>query len=146
MKRDMDLCRNILQIIEDHEGHLVNIEDIVARTGRPRQLCFHHCHIMFEAGLLDEKSKQLTRKIPNPGYRAPVGQFDPKKAYCEVYDSTWTAYSLSWKGHEFLGESRNEEHWSQAKEVVKKSGTWSFSVIVEVLKSIAVDACKMNLG
>lgn len=144
MKRDMDLCREILKAVEDHESHLVNIDEIVARIEKPRPICFHHCHVMFEAGLLDEKSKQLTRRVANPNYRAPKETFDPDKAYFEIHDGTWVAFSLTWEGHEFLDESRNDEHWNQAKDVVRKSGTWSFSIIADVLKSIAIEACKLS--
>ncbi len=145
MKRDMDLCREILCSLEGMREHTVELVQLVEAVGKPRDVCYYHCHILSQAGLLHEHSQQLTRKLPNIGYSAPAGQFDSSKATITVHAGTWIAYSLTWQGHEFLDQSRNPEHWEKAKSLAKKSGTWSFSIIVEILKKIAVEAFSMQL-
>lgn len=145
MKRDMDLCREILRALEEFNEHTVELKTVVAAVDKPMDVCYHHCHILFEAGLLDERKKELTQKLPNPGYSAPRGQFDETKAYTTVSTGKWIAYSLTWQGHEFLDQSRNPQHWERAKDLARSSGTWSFSVIVDILKTIVIDAWTKNV-
>lgn len=140
MKRDMDLCREILRSLEESEERVVELAVIVEAVGRPKKECYHHCHILAEAGLLHERYEEQTQKIPNLNYRARPGEFDPSKATYTVHAGTWIAYSLTWQGHEFLDESRNTAHWEKAKSVAQVSGTWSFSVISDILKNIVTEA------
>lgn len=142
----MDLCRDILSSLEEMEEHTVELERVVDSVSKPRDICYHHCHILAEAGLLRGRSKELTQRIPNPGYSAPPGEFDSSKAAITVHAGMWIAYSLTWQGHEFLDQSRNPEHWERAKSVARTSGTWSFSVIAEILKSIVVDAWTKHIN
>lgn len=140
MKRDMDLCREILSTLEQMDGHTIELQRVVELLKKPNDVCYHHCHILSEAGLLHERCTEMTQKIPNVGYRAPAGQFDHSKASITIHAGMWIAYSLTWQGHEFLDQSRNPEHWEKAKSVAKSAGTWGFAVIVDILKTIVVDA------
>jgi hypothetical protein len=146
MKRDMDLCRQILSTLEQIDGHTIQLERVVELLNKPSDVCYHHCHILSEAGLLHERSKEMTQRIPNIGYSAAAGQFDHSKASITVHAGIWIAYSLTWQGHEFLDQSRNGAHWEKAKSVANSAGTWSFSVIADILREIAVNAWKHQLS
>lgn len=61
---------------------------------------------------------------------------------CGLPDSV-TIMRPTWAGHDFLDATRDPSIWSQAKEKVFKPGvSWTFSILVEVLKAEA----KRRLG
>ena len=47
--------------------------------------------------------------------------------------------SLTWQGHEFLDNARNEEVWGKTKEIVKeKGGSASFEIFTGVMTNVAM--------
>jgi hypothetical protein len=47
-----------------------------------------------------------------------------------------TVFRLTWSGHDFLDAARDDTLWNKAKEKVLKPGlSWTFSILVEYLKS-----------
>lgn len=115
MKRDMDLVRQILITIEDHEhGYAPQTIDI---PGYGQDVIGFHVLLLGEAGLLDvTESSTYGSKTP-----------------------TAFARRLRWEGYEFLGNARNETIWSKVKStVVAKGGTVSF----DVLKFLVTETAK----
>ena len=119
MKRDLDLCLEVLRRIEEHEW-----------SSMPAKLAFelksdskaieYHCKILTDAGLL-------------------VGHEGALKGKPAMF------YRLSWQGHEFLDASRNPTHWEKAKDVAKKS-SGGFELIRSVLSGLATEAAKAMAG
>jgi len=118
MKRNMDLIRKILMVLNEHEhGYApdeLNIE------GFSEDEIGYHCLILGEAGLLEVSDSSC---------------FDSESP-------TADPVRLTWDGHEFIENAKNENVWSQAKEVVGKVGEASFSVWTGVLSNIVL----RNLG
>jgi hypothetical protein len=53
------------------------------------------------------------------------------------------ATSLTWEGHKFLANARDDTRWQQAKEVVKqKGGDVSPGVLTQLLTSLAKSALR----
>jgi Hypothetical protein (DUF2513) len=121
MKRDMDLVRKILFVMEDDdwylsfgEGHLPQVE------GYSEEQIQYHMQIMAQAGLLHLESYEIDAGAP--------GQTIKMKSY-----------SLSWDGHEFLAAARNDTFWNRAKAEMAKAigdtGRFMLPVLTELLTS-----------
>lgn len=118
MKRDMDLVRKILIAMNDHEhGHAPRNLEI---EGYSDEEIGYHCFILSEAGLIHAADT------------TSMGSSSPEAI----------PIRLTWSGHEFIDNAKNENIWSQTKEAVGKVGDVSFSVWASVLSSVV----KNNLG
>jgi hypothetical protein len=115
MKRDMDLVRQILMIIEDHEhGFAPETIDV---DGYTKETIGYHLVLMEEAGLIRAADTTL--------FGGPSPSAMPER--------------LTWAGHEFIANARNETIWAKVKAtVVAKGGSVSF----EVLKFLVVETAK----
>jgi hypothetical protein len=96
MKRDMDLVRQILQAVENHDT--VNRRPVVEIEGRSREEVSYHVMIMAQAGLLDA-----------------VDSSDMHNGLI------WKVRSLTWAGHEFLDAVRSETVWNEVKKQAKSA-------------------------
>lgn len=118
MKRNMDLVREILIKMEEHEqGYAPNY---LAIPGFTEEEIGYHCFLLNDAGLIDAADDSHAGS-PSPS-AIPL--------------------SLTWAGHEFIANAKNENIWGQAKESIKKVGEVSFSVWASVLSEVV----KNNLG
>lgn len=117
MKRDMDLCREILKAIEDSEKvplGWINI-DI---PGHPKESVSYHVMQLEMAGLITAKNLS------------------------NMSGFSYAPISLTWTGHEFLDAARNDTIWNQAKDlVIRNAGGLSF----ELLKVTLTDLGKRAL-
>jgi hypothetical protein len=115
MKRDMDLVREILMVMEDHEhGFAPNPFEV---PGYTEEVVGYHLALMGEAGLI-RAHDVTTHNAATP---------------------TAIASRITWEGHEFLANARNETVWSKVKSiVVAKGGSVSF----EVLKFLVLETAK----
>jgi len=118
MKRDMDLVRKIMMIMNEHEHG--NAPRRIEIEGYSAEQIAYHCFIMDEAGLI-------------------------QAADCSSMSSTSPEaipIRLTWDGHEFIENASNENIWNQTKGAVAKVGDVSFSVWASVLSKVVLD----NLG
>lgn len=118
MKRSMDLVRKILLAMNDHEdGYAPNDMGI---EGHSEEEIGYHCLIMSEAGLIVASNT------------SPMSSTTP----------TAMPIRLTWAGHEFIDNAKNDRVWSQTKQALSKVGDVSFSVFASVLSKIVTQ----NLG
>ena len=117
MKRDMDLVRKIVFVLEEHSlGY--HAESVTIDGYTKDQICYH-AYIMKQAGLIDGVDLAL-RTGQSPSVM-------PTK--------------LTWEGHEFADAARNETNWKKATtKIAATVGTASLAVLTELLKQIAKDA------
>lgn len=110
MKRDMDLCREILLYLEMQPfgpGY-INIEI----EGRTEEEVFYHLRLMSEANLIDaEDVSKSTQKMK------------------------WRAKCLTWNGHEFLEASKNNNIWTEAKKTLKDKGV---GMVFDIFKALLI--------
>src|SRR5690242_13604202 len=104
MKRDMDLVRAILLAMEEHSEGFA--PDAIAASGFSRDQIGYHIYLLGQAGLMEVAvTTGLSDRSPQA---IPV--------------------NLTWAGHEFLANAREERNWLQAKKVIKGAGEVSFAV------------------
>jgi hypothetical protein len=115
MKRDMDLVRQILMTIEDHEHGYA--PETIEVPGYTEEVIGFHLLLMGEAGLLKVVESSVF------GAHTPDAVVE----------------RITWAGYEFLANARNETVWNRVKGiVVAKGGSVSF----EVLKFLVVETAK----
>lgn len=117
MKRDMDLIRTLMLLLEEQED--ANQELKLPATMDKKEAIYH-------LKLLEQAGYALL-KIQGPGDNV-----------------MWIYSSLTWDGHEFLSAIKNDTVWSKVKqETVKQGGNIPF----EVLKTLAIQvSTKLFLG
>ena len=117
MKRDMDLVRKILMLLDEHPQRFAPSIEI---EGYSQEQIGYHAYIMIQAGLVT--GSDVTAH-GDPGPQAIIS-------------------SLTWQGHEFLDAARDPSLWRQAKEVVEKVGT----APIQVWTSVLTDLVKSSIG
>lgn len=111
MKRDYELIRKMLLEIEEKENPLT-----FARISCPE---YSHEKVVFHVEMLERAGL-----IYVEGIYSPLGPM---------------VRALTWEGHEFLDQARNETVWKKAMGYVKdKGGSVSFTILAEVLKKFAM--------
>lgn len=115
MKRDMDLVRELLLQMEEHEhGRAPRTFEV---EGHSEDEIGYHILIMAEAGLI------VAIPIETMGQNSPAA----------------IPIRLTWAGHDFLDASRDDERWKKARGIFVKVGGVTFDVAKAVLTSIATD-------
>lgn len=125
MKRDMELCRKILLEIEEQ---YVDESLYLQIDGYTVEAIAYHCRLLHEAGLLLS--------------------FDAQYANDHLYN--YEVGPLTWEGHNFLDEIREDTVWGKTKDVIKKEGlpfVWNVtktiaSSILSAMTEGAVNALK----
>lgn len=121
MKRDLDLVRNLLEIFEREIKPGEYLQTFKADLGHPAEVTLAHIELMINQGLLEGFSH------PDPG--SPGG-------------GSFAIKCITWAGHDFLDAARSDTVWNAAKARLKKAGSWTFGLLLEVLK----DEAKRQLG
>jgi hypothetical protein len=112
MKRDMDLIRRILLDIEAQEDPEEDIE--LDSGGKSEQVIQYHLHLLYDGGFIN--AHEISPMTAAANWYQPLG--------------------LTWKGHEFLDDIRNDTVWNKTKEKVgAQVGTVSLAVLQEVAKA-----------
>jgi hypothetical protein len=114
----MDLIRQILLKMEEHEhGYVFQSFNI---DGYSEEQVGYHCYLLDQAGLIEAiDSTSDDDESPNS-----------------------TPKCLTWNGHEFIQNAKDEKNWLQAKAALAKAGDVSFSIWASVLTSVITK----NLG
>jgi len=112
MKRDLDLCRDLMLAFEAVPAGQ-GTSTISLKTEHDAVTVLSHIKLLIDAQLLEG----YCRPIPN---NATGGVFQVK--------------DLTWSGHDFVGKAKDETVWGNAKALLKKAGVWSFELLLEALK------------
>jgi hypothetical protein len=109
MKRDMDLCREIMRQIAD--SPILNAPVEVAVEARSDDEITYHLHILRQAELIEAVNMS---SLDGMAYK-PL--------------------RLTWKGSEFLDAARDDTVWNQAKaRFGKAAGALTFDLLLAVLQ------------
>ncbi len=108
MKRDLDLCLEILREFENQPPGGIRVQ-----YDSPEAIA--HIGLMMDEGLL---VGHVFPGQPKPGGTALITK-------------------ITWAGHDFLDASRDQTILSAATDRLKKVGGWTFSLLLEVLKDEA---------
>jgi predicted transcriptional regulator len=112
MKRDMDLVRKLLKILQDNDDPY-GVDGIPEIEGYPKEQLSYHICILVEAGLIQAKSiEQLS-----------IGHDD------------YFGIKLTWQGQDFINAAEDDTIWEKAKEKLIKPGvSFTFDLLKEYLK------------
>ncbi|MEP3073688.1 DUF2513 domain-containing protein [Maricaulis sp.] len=120
MKRDMDLCREILFAVHESDEdprRWVSLDDLVAKHSQ--QVISYHVVLLAEAELIE--ATNLSTMGPN-GYRHLPSR-------------------LTWKGQEFLDSVRKDTLWEKAKQMtLEKTGGLSFQALSAAINAVVIGA------
>src|SRR4051812_26884804 len=112
MKRDMELVRGLLFLIEKQDS---NHKQLKIPPEMDTEIAVYHLGIMEQAGFTKNNIKYASN--------------EPFLIYS----------TLTWDGHDFLDSIKNDTIWTKTKEGIKSKGLElgqvSFSVLVEYAKS-----------
>ena len=118
MKRDMELVRTILLLVNNHdEPTLPSIEF----DGYPKKEVDYHVDLLVKAEYLE-------------GINCfPLG----------TPNNQWIKVSLSWKGHEFIDDAQDEELWAQVNQAVAEKGG---NVSLAIISGLILSFTKQSFG
>lgn len=110
MKRDMDLIRDILFWLEEHDTGFPEIPE------KSEQELGYHCHLLADAGLI--RAANTTATDDTLPQAIPI--------------------SLTSRGHDFIDSARSKTVWSTVKDkVLTTTGSVSIAILTELLKEEA---------
>lgn len=110
MKRDMDLIRDILFWMEEHDSGFPKI------PGKSEQEIGYHCHLLGDAGLI--RATDATYMADTLPRAIPI--------------------SLTSRGHDFIDSARSKTVWATVKDkVLTTTGGVSIAIMTELLKEEA---------
>ncbi len=120
MKRDMDLIREILQLVESCES-AYGIQEMPEIHGYDSATVSYQVRILRQANLIEAE---------------PIEECG--RGYTDYY-----GINLTWTGQDFLSAVKDDTIWQKAKDtVLKPTASFTFSVLLEWLKTEA----KTKLG
>ena len=109
MQLDMDLVRKILLNVEENKDNLHELKI----EGYTRDEIIYHCDVLDDEGMFLDKS-----------YR---------KEYADGGVYYFYVTNLSWKGHKFLNEIRDDSKFGKAKDFIKKN---ALPLTIDTIKTI----------
>ncbi len=113
MERDMDLIRDLLlhiasdPIYDGQHGITPDIASEMGITDRPIEEVNYHLNLLIEAGMLKGRQGMSTTVVSR----------------------------LTWEGHEFIDDIRDQGIWSKTKERIQGLPSVAISVIAEIAKA-----------
>ncbi|MDR2757615.1 MAG: DUF2513 domain-containing protein [Planctomycetaceae bacterium] len=113
MKRDNDLIRDILLFVEQH-GDNNNVLTLSVRD-------FFKSSPNVTQNILDNHIELLTER---------------KFLKAEPHQLGWFVLGLTWDGHDFLSNAKDQTIWSKSKQL---AGHLSFDIFATVIKDIALN-------
>lgn len=117
MKRDMELVRGLLLLIESNETDQLKL---------PENIDLH-------------KAAAHLKLIEQAGYINASIKYADNKPY-------FISAKLTWNGHEVLDSIKNDTIWNKTKEVVASKGLELGSVTFSTLKDLAIFQIKKTMG
>jgi hypothetical protein len=121
MKRDMDLVRKLLLLIEE-EGHDRNgwIEEIAVE------------------GYTDLQVSQHIWLLGNGGFIEIID--------LSAEETCYRPRCLTWRGTEFVETVRDRDIWDRTKSIAGRVGTGSLSMLMEIATKVAQEKLTAALG
>ena len=120
MKRDMDLIRDLLLFAEAECGGS-RLPDVYEGdfSGYSNEQIYSNVKLIHDRGLIS--------KVLSTSSSLNIGE-------------------LTWDGHDFLDSVRDPEIWRQTKEVAKKSGGFTVSLLGDIAKGLIKTQIKKHTG
>ena len=134
MKRDLDLCREILKGLEDHPERLH--ADRPNIDGKRHVEVWYHLDLLCEAGLVWSEFREIQSRPMDFELAKRTSDYITRQ---QNRDS----YRLTWADHEFLDAARDNTHWKAAKSKVLET---TDGLAFEFLRAMLMHKGKELLG
>ncbi|MRB42533.1 DUF2513 domain-containing protein [Bacillus cereus] len=108
MKRDMELVRKLLVLIEEQDD---NSKELNIPSEIDRKVAVYHLNLLEQAGFTENKIFYADN--------APM----------------WIHSTLTWDGHEFLDAIKNDTVWKKLKQTIAEKGG---NIPFEIMKALAI--------
>ncbi|MGH0678668.1 DUF2513 domain-containing protein [Bacillus luti] len=108
MKRDMELVRKLLVLVEEQDD---NSKELKIPSDIDRKTAVYHLNLLEQAG------------------------FTENKIFYADSSPMWIHSTLTWDGHEFLDAIKNDTVWNKLKQTIAEKGG---NIPFEVMKGLAV--------
>jgi hypothetical protein len=115
MRRNLDTIRKLLELVEQQPAGQPLMTFSGEFDNTPVEVV-EHIELMIDAGLLEGEAHT-----------------DPRSEGGGIFVIT----KLTWSGHDFLDASRNDDVWAATKRRIGKAGSWTFQLVLEILKQEA---------
>lgn len=119
MKRNLDLLRDILLTVENHEperlGALQNISPKDFSGSEAQN--YYHINMLVDAGFIKPAGKPLLA-------------------------GTYVVHGMTMQGHDFLDAIREQSVWNHTKKRIGEIGGWTLDIVLAVAK----EEIKRRLG
>ena len=125
MKRDPELIRKLILAIEDLPGGTVpnDFMSYFMDDGYTYEQLGYHNFLVCDAGLAEGEDLTDERQ-----YLTHEGSYSP----------FWVINNLTWAGHDFADNLRNETIWKQVRtKIANTGGSASVEVMIELAKQAA---------
>jgi Hypothetical protein (DUF2513) len=119
MKRDMELIRELMLAIDSRDDNEYWAGDLEVSGDRNIDQINYHLQLLIDAGFIEAKVAR-----DNDGISITIDR-------------------MSWDGHEFLDNARNESVWKDTMKIVAEKGG---SVAVGLLTQLLTSVAKQHLG
>jgi hypothetical protein len=115
MRRNLDTIRKLLDLVEEQPAGqpLTTFSGDFDNT--PTEVV-EHLELMIDAGLIEGEAHT-----------------DPRMEGGGIF----VIHKLTWSGHDFLNAARNDDVWNATKRRIGKAGSWTFGLVLEILKQEA---------
>lgn len=112
MKRDMELVRKVLLIVEEKYVDTWLHDNEMQIDGYDMKIIGYHCAVLYDAGLL----------------------YDYKGQYGDGELLQFGVGRLTWDGHEFLDKIKSDTVWNKTKDTITAKG---IPFVLDAVKEIA---------
>ncbi len=125
MKRDLELCRKILEVIESCPNpYGIDYVSNINIPGYSPEIISYHLQILLEGGFIKAVPLKEISKY-----------------------SDFISINLTWKGHDFLSLSKEKPLWEKVKKSVIDNGkAFTVDLLLFCLKEMAKESLKRVLN
>jgi hypothetical protein len=125
MKRDMDLVRSILFLLEERSRSASIQPEAFPIEGSSAFEIQYHVNLLYQAGFING---------------------EPTRSSTSDRLISVLPFDLTWQGHEFLEAVRDPEIWRRAKDGAASAGSASVELIWSMAKALIGRAIKDKIG
>ena len=155
MELNVDCIRDILIIVESiGYEECLSFNDFYNKINQSKEKnnpqykkdeLQYHCLKLYEAGYLDlVLNRQLTEPIED-SFKFKTDLEYRKNVLCEP-DKVSYIKDLTYNGHKFLSNIRENNNWNKTKKIAKSVGSYSLDVLGQIASSVITSLIQANIG
>lgn len=116
MRLDIDCVRNVLYTVENHTDG-INFFEL-------NETNYKNYHLLTEYNFIIVRYH--VKQLINGGFISEAG----------AVGNQILIIDLTWNGHQFIENIRNDNNWNKIKNIAKKAGSFSISLLAEIAAQV----------